>query len=333
MRAVRFSQCGDPRDVLRVEERPDPIPGPAEVRVRMLAAPINPSDLLFIRGTYGRCPPLPATPGFEGVGMVEASGGGWLGHLLTGRRVCVPLRDGGTWSEQTVVPARRVIPLPADLPLAQAATFFVNPATAWVLTRHVLRVPRGAWLLQTAAGSALGRMMVRLGRHLGIHVISVVRRPEQVEWLMSLGAEQVILFDADRDAPERLVEAVHRTAGGPVSYAMDPVGGSLAAAVLGSLAPGGRLVLFGTLSGRPVELDPRDLMTGQRSVEGFWLGPWLEAQNLPGRLRLVRSLTRLVRRGVLATDPGPMFPLSEIMAAVCRAEEPGSADKVLLSLS
>src|SRR5262249_21486169 len=128
----------------------------------MLASPIGPADLLLVRGEYGYRPKLPATPGTEGVGIVEA-GRGLLGRLRVGRRVAVLNETGGNWQEEVVVPALRVVPISRHVPDDQAATVFVNPATAFIMTRLVLKVPPGAWLLQTAAGSALGRMVIRLG--------------------------------------------------------------------------------------------------------------------------------------------------------------------------
>ncbi|MGH7129654.1 MAG: alcohol dehydrogenase catalytic domain-containing protein, partial [Planctomycetaceae bacterium] len=162
MRIVTFEQFGEPADVLSVCDLDDPRPESGQVLVRMLASPVNPSDLMFIRGTYGRSTPLPATPGFEGVGVVE-DGRGFLARRLIGRRVAVLNRQNGNWCERTVVPATQAVPLPEDIPIEQAASFFVNPATAYAMTRQVLRVPRGEWLLQTAAGSALGRMVIALG--------------------------------------------------------------------------------------------------------------------------------------------------------------------------
>src|SRR5947209_19463655 len=103
-----------------------PEPKSGEVRVRMLASPINPSDVLTVRGQYGKQPPLPATPGFEGVGVVEA-GSGLLARRVMGKRVAVLNSGGGNWQEHVVIPARQAVPVPEDLDDSQAATFFVNP--------------------------------------------------------------------------------------------------------------------------------------------------------------------------------------------------------------
>src|SRR5689334_1009912 len=136
MKAVVFDRCGPPEEVLQVRDVPVPEPGRGEVRVRMLACPVNPSDLLYVRGEYGRRPEPPATPGFEGVGLVEAAGPGLLRHLrrlVPGRRVAVLNGPGGNWQEQVVIRARYAVPVPDGISDEQAASFFVNPATAVVM--------------------------------------------------------------------------------------------------------------------------------------------------------------------------------------------------------
>src|SRR3712207_2810487 len=106
MLSVRFQEFGEPLKALRVEEVPRPSPGPGEVLVRMRARPVNPSDLLTVRGLYGVLPKLPASPGLEGVGEVAAVGEG-VGQLSAGRRV-IPLGVSGTWQEYLIAPAAQV---------------------------------------------------------------------------------------------------------------------------------------------------------------------------------------------------------------------------------
>lgn len=332
MKAAVFDRFGDPADVLDVRDVPQPVVVSGQVVVRMLASPINPSDLMVVRGQYGRLPSLPATPGFEGVGVVEAAGGGLLNllrGLKPGRRVVVLNGKGGNWAEQVLVPSRQVLPIPADIPDEQAASFFVNPVTALLMTRSVMRVPAGAWLLQTAAGSALGRMVIRLGKHFGFRTLNVVRRREQADELLRAGGDAAI---ATND--EAIETRVHDITGGEgVPFAIDAVGGATAVAVIRALAAEGRMLVYGTLSNEPMSLDQRLLMVGNKRIEGFWLSEWVRRQGVLTMLRLFRQVRQLMRAGVLTTEVGTSFPLADIKAAVRHAETPGRQGKTLLRLT
>jgi NADPH:quinone reductase-like Zn-dependent oxidoreductase len=329
MKAVVFDRFGPPAEVLQVRNGDCPEPGAGQVRVRMIASPINPSDLLVVRGEYGRLPSLPATPGFEGVGVVEAAGKGLLGRLRAGKRVAVLNGQGGTWAERVIVSARQVVPIAPAVSDDQAASFFVNPASAIIMTEYVLKVPINAWLLQTAAGSALGRMVIRLGKHRGFRTISVVRRRDQAEELLRGGADAVIC-SSDGSLETRVKEI---TGGAGVRFAIDAVGGATAAAVVRSLAPGGRLVLYGTLSGEPLTIDPRTLMVADGRVEGFWLSNWVGRQSTLTMLGLFRRINRLLGAKVLSSETAASFPLEEVRAAVKLAETPARSGKVLLRMA
>src|SRR5262245_2382194 len=121
MKAVICERWGNPEEVLNVRDVATPVHGPGQVRVRMLASPINPSDLFTVRGEYGFQPSLPCTPGFEGVGIVEA-GSGLLARRVLGRRVAVLNSKSGNWAEQVVIPARQAVPVPNELSDEQAAS-------------------------------------------------------------------------------------------------------------------------------------------------------------------------------------------------------------------
>src|SRR5258708_22218277 len=161
MKAIRCAKYGEPAQVLTVQECPLPEPGKGEVRVRMLASPVNPSDLLFVRGHYaGVQPQFPSPIGFEGVGIVDALGP-QVHRPVPGQRVAVVNEKGGNWADYTVVPAHALLAVPDDLPDEQVASFFVNPASAILMLRHVLAIPAGEWLLHSAANSDLGRLTIR----------------------------------------------------------------------------------------------------------------------------------------------------------------------------
>jgi NADPH:quinone reductase-like Zn-dependent oxidoreductase len=329
MKSLRFNRFGDPREVLEIQEIPTPEPGRGEVRVRMLASPINPSDLLVVRGEYGRLPQLPATPGFEGVGIVESAGGGLLSRLRKGKRVAVLNGQGGNWQEQVVLPARQVVPLPAEISDDQGAAFFVNPASAVIMTRYVLKVPAGAWLLQTAAGSALGRMIIRLGTIHGFRTINVVRRRAQAEELLRVGGDEVICT-ADESVEERTKMI---TGGAGIPFAVDAVGGATGSAVVRALGPGGRLLVYGTLGAEPLTIDPRVLMSGDKRVEAFWLSNWVRQQGPLGMLALFRQIRKLMASGVISTQIAATFGFDQFGEAIRQAETPGRAGKVLLRMS
>ncbi|HEU4597223.1 MAG TPA: alcohol dehydrogenase catalytic domain-containing protein, partial [Pyrinomonadaceae bacterium] len=162
MRALELRDYED-ADALALVERPVPRPGEGEALVRIAATPINPSDLMFVRGLYGQKKRLPVVPGFEGSGVVVEAGDGMMGRYLKGKRVaCAAPFDGdGTWAEYMLTPAALCIPLDARTELESAASMIVNPFTAWALLARARRLGAKA-VVQTAAASALGRMVVRL---------------------------------------------------------------------------------------------------------------------------------------------------------------------------
>jgi NADPH2:quinone reductase len=329
MKALVFERFGDPEEVLELRDLPLPEPGAGMVRVRMLVSPVNPSDLLVIRGQYGKRPPLPATPGFEGAGVVDAAGPGLLGRLRVGRRVAVLNGKGGNWQESVIVPARQVVPLPKAIPDEQVATFFVNPASALIMTRRLFRIPRGAWLLQTAAGSALGRMVIHLGKHFGFRTINVVRRPEQAEELLRLGADATICT-----ATESIEERVNALTGGRgVPFVLDSVGGAVGTAAAGAMGRGGRMLVYGTLSEEPLALHPRVLMVGRKRIEGFWLSEWVQSNGPIILLGLFRQISQLMRRQVLRTEVAESYPLTEYRRAVQHAARAGHSGKVLFRIA
>lgn len=329
MKAAVFDRFGEPAEVLSVrDDQPVPEPGPGQVRVRMILSPVNPSDLLVVRGLYGVLPTPPATPGFEGVGIVDKVGSGLLGRLVKGKRVTVINDKGGNWAEYAVIPARQARPIPSDIPDEQAASYFVNPATALAMVRHVLRVPQDGWLLQTAAGSALGKMIIKLCKHDGIRTINVVRRHDAIDELKAIGGDVVI---SSEDGP--INDQVRKLVGDQgVKYAIDPVGGETGTQVFNSLAPDGTMLVYGTLSGEPIRVDPRRMIAGKRLVQGFWLGHWIRGRSIPKSLALFREIAHLMREGVLTSEIQGTFPLEQVVQAVQEAERVGKAGKLLLKI-
>lgn len=338
MQRIEFDGHGEPKDVLRLAEGSQPEPGAGEVRVRIQLSPVNPSDLLYVRGHYsGVEADFPAPVGFEGVGVVDALGPG-VQDLVVGQRViALNGATGGNWAEYAVFPAAFAIPAPDDIPDASLASFMINPASAVLMVRHVLGVPRGEWLLQSAAGSELGRMVIRLARHDGFRTVNVVRRREAAEELRALGADAVVVSS---EGP--VDEQVRRVVGGDgVRFAIDPVAGQTGTEMFRTLGDDGRMLLYGSLTGEAIRVgeDPRFTLSGRRTLEVFWLGYWLPRLNEsglypegpPALRQLVDEVADLIRSGVLETAPGTTYPLADITAAVTEAETTGRAGKVYLA--
>jgi NADPH:quinone reductase-like Zn-dependent oxidoreductase len=355
MKSARLLAFTEQAADIRIEDVPVPDPGPGQVRVRMLLSPVNPSDLNFVRGTYYRaleriiwnqgrsssdpvcfdparrfpCPLPPYALGLEGVGVVDACGAGFLAKRLHGKRVAVAAGPpDGTWQEYTVVDAKRAIALPDGIDDEQAAMFLANPVSAHIMVREVLRVQRGSWLLVTAAGSALGKSVVRLGRRDGFRTLCVVRSDANTAELLALGADAVV----ETNRQDLVSEVARITGGRGVGFALDCVGGELAADVVRCLGLEGRLVVYGTLADRPMPVAVRDLMMPLAQVSGFYLGNWMARQSPLKLLGVLRAVKKLTVEGIFHTQVSEIYPLEDVSRAVTASIMPGRTGKVLLRI-
>ncbi|HYE75505.1 MAG TPA: zinc-dependent alcohol dehydrogenase family protein [Blastocatellia bacterium] len=324
MQSLRFNKFGEPAEVLELVELPKPEPQAGQVLVKMLARPINPSDLYFVRGIYGFQPQFPATPGFEGAGIIESIGDGVTG-LQAGQKV-IPLGVIGTWAEYIVANANQVIPYPNNLSDSIAAQFVVNPLTAWVMIVDELKVQPGEWLLQTAAGSTLGRMVLQIAKLKGFKTINVVRRREQVDELKSLGADEIIC-SSDEDIPARVREI---TEGRGVKHAIDAVGGKTGSDVASSLASGGTLLVYGLLSQEPLSIDGGQMIFLSSTVRGFWLTRWMHEVDPAHRQAVATEMIKMMANGEIAPPIEAEYPMKDFATAIEHAERPGRSGKVLI---
>ena len=324
MQSVRFSEFGKPADVLRVEDVPQPEPGADEVLVRLRARAVNPSDLLTVRGLYGALPKLPATPGLEGMGEVSKVGDA-VKNLRPGQRV-IPLGVQGTWQEYILAPSTQLIPVPDGVSDQTAAQFVVNPLTAWIMTVEELKLDAGEWLLQTAAGSTLGRVVLQIAARRGFKTINVVRRRAQADELKALGANEVICTD-EEDVPERVREITGKAG---VTKAIDAVGGETGAAVMRALGRGGVMLVYGLLSGQPMPIDGGRMIFASTTIRGFWLGEWLRSAAPAQQQAVTAEMLRSMASHEIVPPVEAEYPLADVLLAVEHAERPGRSGKVLL---
>jgi NADPH:quinone reductase len=321
MQAVLLEQPGGSPTIGQI---PTPAPGSGQVLIRMAASPINPSDLGFLKGSYGFQRPFPIVPGFEGSGTVIAAGPGLLPRLLLGRRVACSAASGGAWAEYLVTSASSCFPLSKNLSLEQGATLIVNPMTALAFF-DIARRDKHAALVSNAAASALGRMILRLGQAYHMPIIHIVRRQAQVELLRSLGGEY-ILNSHDPDFLDRL-RALSRQL--KATLILDPVAGEQTQQLLAAAPNGSTALVYGSLSGSRIEITPGASSTDDKRVAGFYLPDWMAKKNV---LQVLMDGWRVQRLAAteLQTILQRRIPLSAAMQAIELYQANPTAGKVLL---
>jgi mitochondrial enoyl-[acyl-carrier protein] reductase / trans-2-enoyl-CoA reductase len=321
--AAVYGKHGNPADVLHVETRPWPSPAADEAVVKMSAAPINPADLNQIEGKYPVRPELPATPGFEGAGVVVELGAGVNG-LTTGALVILP-HDVGTWRNAVAVKAEELVVVPDGIEPVQAAMLKINPLTAWRLLHDYVDLQKGDWLIQNAANSATGRDVIQIAHELGYKTVNVVRRAELIDEL-SAESGDVVLVDGDN-----LREEVKSATGNAsIRLGLNSVGGDSALRLANCLAPGGTLVSFGAMSLQPLKIPTGLLIFKDLRFRGIWINKWYDSATSSERMETFRSLFDMASRRLLKTKVEKAYPLNEVKAAVAHAAQGKRNGKIIL---
>lgn len=311
MRAVVIDSYTAGIDHVKVEERPTPVPNAGEVLVKIAATPINPSDLSFIQGRYGVRKSLPTVPGFEASGTVVAVGEGLLEESWVGKRVACFANDGdGTWAEYMVTTPENCLPLPDNVSDEQGAMALVNPLTAYALMDKAQSMGVGA-VVQTAAASALGKMIVRLGQRMEIGVVNVVRRDGQIAELQAVDA-QYILNSTEPTFEKHLREACRQL---DVRLGFDAVGGEMTGRVLRAMPNGGHIIVYGGLADAPSEIGVDQLIFRNKSVSGFWLPLWIREQGVEGMAKAWREVQTWIG-GDFQTDVRARYTLDAVQEAL-----------------
>ncbi len=322
---LTFHQSGPPDQVLKLESFNPPAPQRHEVLVRMLYAPINPADLNFIEGTYGREPSFPAYPGNEGCGRIEAIGDE-VESLAVGDLV-IPLHPIGTWARHLVAAENQFARLPSGLDPVQASMLRVNPTTAWQMLHEFHVLSKGGFVAQNAANSGVGRAVIQIARHLGLRTLNFVRREELFPELRELGAEHVF---TDTDAG--LAGARAALGREPLKLALNAVGGDSALRQMDLLSPRGTLVTYGAMSRKSLKVPNKFLIFKDLEIRGYWLTRWLEHASHTEVGDVLRPLADMMLHGTLHLPVEKVFPVEEYGEAVRLAAQGGRSGKVVLAL-
>lgn len=320
-------QLDAPNGKLILREIPVPHPHKNQVLVRMAASPFNPSDLGALAGaSYQGERTFPFTPGLEGSGTVVEAGEGFMPRLLMGRRVACAARlsGDGTWAEYMVTSVQQCVPLNGNVTLEQGSMLLVNPLSALAIF-EIAKQGKHRAIVSTAAASALGWMILRLGKRYDVPIIHVVRRAEQVELVRARGGEH-ILNSSDADFVAQLRAMTQKVS---ATLLLDAIGSTMTQQLAEGAPFNSTILLYSRLSDKKSEIDNRTALTKNLHLEGWFLANWLAAKNLIQNLRLSRRAQSFITTD-LHSVVFKRLPLSAAQQGLETYVENMTAGKVLL---
>ena len=320
--AIRFHTVGDP-DVLRWEEIEVPPPGRGEVRLRNVVIGVNMKEIGERQGAYP-CPPLPTVPGIEAAAVVVETGAG-VSEFKPGDRVCYATVPTGSYCEQRVLPAERLIALPDDISDELAAATIHKGMTARYLVRKTFVVGAGHTVLVHAAAGGTGSLVCQWAKHLGATVIGTVGSARKADYARAHGCDHVINY-SEEDFVARVRE-ITGGAGLPVVY--DSVGQATFVQSLECLDPFGLMVLYGIASGHP---PPLELMKFDIWKSYFYTRPsfFAHTKRREDLLASAEDLFAVLRSGAVKVEIGGRFALRDAASAHRKVESRGTIGPVLL---
>jgi NADPH:quinone reductase-like Zn-dependent oxidoreductase len=324
MRQLQLVAHGEPSDVIELNTVSEPALGHEDVLISMEAAPLNPSDFLFVRGLYGVRPAFPSPVGAEGVGRVTKTGSK-VDVALQGKRVLIlPTYEQGTWADQVVVPVRNIVPMSDEVDPLQLSMIGINPVTAYLLLNRYVSLMPGDWVGQTAANSAMGQYIMALAKLAGVKTLNVVRRKEAAEQVRQFGGDRVVLQS------DNLHKDIEKALDGKkLSLALDTVGGTPVGELAKSLKTGGSIVVYALQSGQFPAMPPREFVYRGLSLHGFWLINWIRNAPRTEIQEIYQKLGDLVADGSLSAAVDHVYPLDQFKEAFEQSLKSNRSGKIL----
>lgn len=320
MKAIRVHATGGP-DVLRLDDVPEPEPGPGEALVRMEATGVNFIEIYQRKGQY--LLPLPFTPGSEGAGTVVAVGDG-VTQFRVGDRVASETLTG-TYAELAKTRAERLVRLPDGVELRLGAAVMLQGITAHYLATSTYPIQRGDRCLVHAAAGGVGLLLCQIAKRRGAWVVGTTSTPEKAKLAHDAGADEVILYTQQ----DFVTEVKRLTVGKGVQVVFDSVGKTTFDGSLDCLAMRGMMVLFGQSSGPVPPLDPQVL---NRKGSLFLTRPTIAHYTATAEELNARAMELLgwIAEGWLHVHIDRAVPLAEAAKAHAALEARETVGKVLL---
>lgn len=357
--AVKYTKHGDPTIVLKYEKEDVPSTvGAKDVALKILAAPINPSDINMIEGVYGKKPELPSVGGNECVAEVSAVGSG-VTSLKVGDWVIPATVGFGTWREMAVVGEDNLLKVPSNMyddmvdineaddertklkkeltnnhnrlhNICYASSVSVNPCTAYRLLRDYVTLKEGDVIMQNGANSMVGQAVIQMAREMGVKTINIVRsdRPyceNELRLLTNLGGDICVpdTFVNTTGFRELLKELP------ACKLAFNCVGGENSTEMIRSLASGATVVTYGGMSKKPFTI-PYDVLTQRQiTLKGHWMAKWNEEHSKETRTKMIEDIASMIREKQL-TFFYEMCDFDDFPHALSQALEPFRLRKLIL---
>ena len=308
--------------ITAVEFTPPPLTQ-GQALIKVLAAPINPSDVLTLTGLYGMLPPLPAIGGNEGVGVVAELGPGTTSPAV-GQTVLLPV-GGGTWASHMVAEASKLMPLPNGVDPLQLAMMTVNPPTAHLMLQEFVDLQAGEYVIQNAANSGVGEYLIQLAKIRGLKTVNIVRRESAVAAVAAMGGDVVLV-----DGPGLAKRVAEATENAKIRLAIDAVGGKSTDNLANCLTQGGTLVNYGMMSGDSCVMSPSSFVFRDVTLRGFWLALWFRKATPPQQMAVFGELAKLIATGKLKARVQATYDVSQIKEAVAAAAAGERDGKILI---
>lgn len=326
-KVVRFYQHGGP-EVLTLEEQEIGEPGPGEVRLRVEAIGLNRSEAAFRAGAYPVKPKLPSVIGYEGVGIIEATGPGVSG-FAAGERMCVMpnsrLGEYGLYAERTIVPARSLVAPPPGLSVIESAAIWMQYYTALAIL-EAAHATVGDYVLIRAASSSVGIAAIQLANWAGAEPIAATRHSTKAPALMQLGAKHVVATEET----DVVAEVQRITQGRGARIVFDPVGGPDIDKLARATAEEGMVIIYGGLSGADTPFPHWPAALKGLSIRG-WVASSIWSK--PERLARYHDL---ILRGLAGGELKPIiartFPLDQIVEAHRYLESNQQIGKIVVTV-
>ncbi|CAD5221780.1 unnamed protein product [Bursaphelenchus okinawaensis] len=334
-RAIKFFKVGDPRETLRLTtEQIDTTLREGEVLTRWIASPVHPADINIARGVYFYKREPPSCLGIDAFGIVEKVGPN-VKHIKVNDHIMpmMPQTQGGFWREHQVLKADEVYKLRKELPLEVKATLAANTPSAYLILTQFVKLQKGDYVLQNAANSQVGRMIIELSKALGYKSINVVRDRPEIEAvkqdLLNRGANYVFTESEFKQQGKEFIKSLDR----PLKLSINGIGGKSSILMSANLAKFGTMVVYGGMSLKPHEILTSSLVFNSIKVVGFLLYDYINYDNCEFTKKVYEELQDLFLTKNVTATPMEKVNFEDFKVAVDKTMAGGQLKQLLMITS